>query len=326
MGYVMTLTVSKKQMIESVLEGFFATWALMKAGRMEPGNVLTAVFFFFATFAFYQIKKNILNRMDKRRKVTAVVLAAVFTMLYILVDYKNYIEELTNRLFQVIIVGAVFLGFIFLFYHLIVYLFSYFCYDEKMKSLFCQDTAQGFFRKHIFAISFLVCMICWLPYFLYEFPGIMTPDSVNQYEQVMGVISYSNHHPWVHTMLIKLLYSFGSIFTDNPTIAASFYTFFQMLVMALIAAYLLSTMVLYRVKNIACIIVLAFYALVPFNAVFAVTVWKDILFAGAVLLFSITVFRMVVDSNMSGKTKGVQYGLFLLSGLMICLFRSVPTF
>ncbi len=52
-------------------------------------------------------------------------------------------------------------------------------------------------------------MLCWLPYFLYQYPGIMTPDSVNQFEQVLGLIPYSNHHPWVHTLLIGLIYHIG---------------------------------------------------------------------------------------------------------------------
>lgn len=54
----------------------------------------------------------------------------------------------------------------------------------------------------------------------------MTPDSINQFEQVLGVIPYSNHHPFVHTMLIKLLYQIGLFFASDMVVAISFYTYF----------------------------------------------------------------------------------------------------
>ena len=48
---------------------------------------------------------------------------------------------------------------------------------------------------------FLLLIACWLPWFLYNFPGVMTPDSLSQYSQAMGLTGYSNHHPFVHTLL-----------------------------------------------------------------------------------------------------------------------------
>ena len=37
---------------------FFTTWALMKASRMEPGNILTLVFFLLCRFFIIMFKKN----------------------------------------------------------------------------------------------------------------------------------------------------------------------------------------------------------------------------------------------------------------------------
>lgn len=45
---------------------FFTTWALMKASRMEPGNILTLVFFLFCLFFYHYVQKN------------AVILKAIF--------------------------------------------------------------------------------------------------------------------------------------------------------------------------------------------------------------------------------------------------------
>ena len=35
-----------------ILESFLTTWALMKAARLEPGNILTGVFFLLSFFSF----------------------------------------------------------------------------------------------------------------------------------------------------------------------------------------------------------------------------------------------------------------------------------
>ena len=330
----MTITSPKKNILISLLEGFFAAWAFMKAGRMEPGNILTGILFFLCSFVFYHIKNRTSVLSSRREHMVAAILAVIFTLLYMMVDYTYYIETLTNRGFQLGILFAVFLGFFFTFRNLLLCCFSY--TKELSDQISCTaihpDTRHqmpiplqritDFFSKHIFVCSFLICMLGWLPYFLYEYPGIMTPDSINQFEQVLGVIPASNHHPWIHTMLIKLVYSVAHLFTSDLIVAVSVYTFFQMSVMGLIAAYMISTLSAYRIRPVICGIVLAFYALVPYNAVFAVTIWKDILFAGAVLLFTTTMFRLLLSIKAGTHASVPTYALYALSGLMICLFRS----
>ena len=70
----------------------------------------------------------------------------------------------------------------------------------------------------------------------------MTPDSINQYEQILGLVPYSNHHPLAHTLTIKFFYRIGLLFTNNKVIAISFYTFAQMCFLAFAAAYLIRTL------------------------------------------------------------------------------------
>ena len=56
----------------------------------------------------------------------------------------------------------------------------------------------------------------------------MTPDSINQFEQALGLIPYSNHHPVAHTLVIKLMYRIGLACTSNMVIEISFYNFLKM--------------------------------------------------------------------------------------------------
>lgn len=331
-------------------ESFFTTWALMKAGRFEPGNILTFVFFLFS-FIFYRHVHKISKRhiYNKRHVTVSLILSLFYTIFYMAADYLRYIETLSSTLFRTIILTAVFLGFFSLFFNIIFYLNIHISQKEVcsryLSAIPASDSQGSTLRKrlpaiyasHCGLITFLLCIICWLPYFLYQFPAIMTPDSINQFEQVLGIIPYSNHHPLAHTMLFKLLYSIGGIFTDSMVIRVAFYTFFQMCVMALAAAYLIRTLQKLNIRMYLCIIITCFYALVPYNAVFAVTIWKDVLFAAFTLLLCTAALRLYLTftyqdiSFTSGKLFFTSHNIsfpyydmaiYILSAFLFCLMRS----
>lgn len=333
---------SRIRSLMRTVQSFFTTWALMKAGRMEPGNILTLVFFLLI-FLFYRHVDHSLAQsgFDHKRGIfkASVILSLIFSTLYVVVDYPNYIAELTNSLFRMGILTAVFAGFGFLFYYLLNFLFLLTVdkdrlnkllltnlYNQSPETIFIQcgnrriskllSSIYVFYLKHMGLCAFLLCMLCWLPYFLYQYPGIMTPDSLVQFEQVLGVIPYSNHHPWVHTMLIKLLYTIGYKLTGSMLIALSFYTFFQMCIMAWSVSYFLNTLKQYRIRPGICFLFTLFYALIPYHAVYSVTLWKDIPFAAAVLCFGCATLRL------NQKINATSLGIYIISGLMLCLFRS----
>ncbi len=319
-----------------LFQSFVTTWALMKASRMEPGNILTFVFYLLVFF-FY---RHVNRRMDLLQVSNRIALltAVVFTSLYMLVDYPHYVELLTSRLYRFVILTVIFMGFVCLFYYLLHFLYSYACDRKRLYRVLLtryQDMpytyeggrplASAWFsalanlvRSHTALCAFLCCLLCWLPYYLYQYPGIMTPDSINQLEQILGVVPFSNHHPWVHTLVFGLFYRIGYALTKNMVIAVSVYTFFQMCLLAGSVAYFISTLRSHKIRPFVLLIIMAFYALIPYHAVFSVTVWKDIPFAAAVLLFSCAIFRLSIRNSVCAGNLLV----FMISGVMICLFRS----
>ncbi len=350
---------TKLTLLLQLFQSFLTTWALMKAARMEPGNILTFVFFLLVFF-FY---RHVSRRLDARHplllqgeliensamdisilhtdKVTdhaALTISVIYTLLYMLVDYSYYIELLTSRLYRFIILAVVFTGFVTLFYYLLKFLFSYTCnkmnlykilrtdwqdtpytYTGRCRRLsVCLTALVNFYRNHTALCSFLICLFCWLPYFLYQYPGIMTPDSINQFAQILGESPYSNHHPWTHTMLFGFFYHTGYALTGNMVAAVSCYTLFQMCLLSGSIAYFISTLRLYRIRPFILLMITAFYALIPYHAVFSVTIWKDIPFAAAVLFFGCTILRLTYMD----KVRFREMAAFTLSGIMICLFRS----
>lgn len=319
-----------------LFQSFVTTWALMKASRMEPGNILTFVFFLLVFF-FY---RHVNRRMDLLQVSNRVALltAVIFTALYMLVDYPHYIELLTSPLYRFVVLAVIFVGFVCLFYYLLHFLYSYACNKKRLYRVLltryqdmsysyegrrplvsaCFSAFANFVRSHTALCAFLCCLLCWLPYYLYQYPGIMTPDSINQLEQILGVIPWSNHHPWVHTLVFGLFYHIGYALTKNMVIAVSVYTFFQMCLLAGSVAYFISTLRSHKIRPFVLLLIMAFYALIPYHAVFSVTVWKDIPFAAAVLFFSCAILRLAVQNKVCAKNLAVLF----VTSVMICLFRS----
>lgn len=62
----------------------------------------------------------------------------------------------------------------------------------------------------------LVIWLCWMPYYILYYPGIVLGDSASQIWQSIGEYQLSNHHPVVHTLWIKLCIQIGSLYGGLP--------------------------------------------------------------------------------------------------------------
>ena len=150
----------------NTIESFFTAWAFMKAGRMEPGNILTGAFFLLSFFLYRHISVRLLAKpfvYTKQVRYSALTLSVLFTLFYMAVDYPHYIETLTNHLFQIIVLSSVFLGFFICFYKLLLLLFSFSADKESLQTLLYGQKRSPI--KHLPFFCFLGCLFCWFPYF-----------------------------------------------------------------------------------------------------------------------------------------------------------------
>ena len=168
-------------------------------------------------------------------------------------------------------------------------------------------------------ISSIIGFICFVPYFLKYYPGILTVDSMKQMWQVTGYMGYSNHHPWIHTLLIKLLYEFGFILSKNYNFGVATYTIFQMMLVSITFSYVVYILYKNNVKKILVLAMWLFFFLLPFNAIYSVTMWKDIPFS--LITLALTVFMYDHYDNKQKYTTGRIVFVTILS-ILFCLFRS----
>lgn len=146
-------------------------------------------------------------------------------------------------------------------------------------------------RKYMYFLFAVVCFLCWLPYFLIYFPGWVSNDTVWQLEQACGWVEPSNHHPWMHTMIIKAFFMLGFRIFGTYTGAVATFVFAQMVFMALVYAIVLYDFYRRGVRWLWLALAVFFYACLPVNGLYAVCMGKDVIFAGVLLLYAREVYR-----------------------------------
>lgn len=302
-----------KQKCFMFLEIFFMTWALIRVTDFSVGNIMGLVFLGLSIGLYNYSKSQYENKAVKHVSTT---LGAIFSVLYVLGSKEIIKGNLESAIFIGTVLLASLWGLFLVFSKSLVILYSlmirYFRFDEKIHT----KKWAIFYEKHVFGVSALVTFICFIPYFLYLFPGVLTPDSINQLGQAIGSMPYENANPLANTLIIKLWVQLGLALTGSLSVAVSFYILFQMAMVSLAVGYAIRTMQIYRLPLWSYLVTLGFYALVPYNAIMAVTMWKDVLFAVAVLVYICTILRLIKEFSIPYV---VMFGIF---GLFICLFRS----
>ncbi|MBR1738638.1 MAG: hypothetical protein IJ736_16810, partial [Firmicutes bacterium] len=202
-----------------------------------------------------------------------------------------------------------------LIYFLCIQALKYIDKTEIEKTMPAQQISAK--KKEPFWRFFFIIMVCWMPYFSTAYPGVVTYDSVNQLQQVEGLIPLSNHHPLIHTFFIKLFYNIGKSVWGSANDGVGLSIFVQMCIMAFIYSYMIKTLYRAGIKLRYCYLAAVFFAL-PINAMYSVMLLKNSLYACSILLFSVVLFKIFVNKEKNVKT----YLLFFCFALFMTLFRS----
>lgn len=180
-----------------------------------------------------------------------------------------------------------------------------------ISSLPPKKSRQG--RWYVYVFFAVVCLLDYLPYYLMYYPTWLNNDAVWQLEQVLGWAEKSNHHPYFHTWILKCFFMIGYRLSGTYTGGAAFYTFFQMLIMAMVFAFFLYQLYKRGTRTIWLVLALAFYAVLPVNAMLTICMGKDEFFTASLMLFAWMTAEFDLDEE------GFAY---FVTGLLVCLLRS----
>lgn len=142
-------------------------------------------------------------------------------------------------------------------------------------------------------------LLFWLPVLLAARPGLFTYDagdvSCGAWRQVLSG-QLNDHKSVMFTLLIGPVLSLGAAYGDF-NIGVSLFAVFQSLLLAALFAWLVIWMAKRGAPRWLLVGSIAFFALNPLVSIYAITDCEDTLFAGAVLLFMILLYRLLTENN-----------------------------
>lgn len=255
-------------------------------------------------YALFKNKEYSKSKLD--------IFFSIFLSLCIsLANYKYFNIASLNNILDTIV---------YIFNFSLISIISYLIFKEILNLISHIDLNKGNSNKkhHIFLISFLLIFIVdTFVLFTTRYPGTLSPDSINQISQIIDN-SYSNHHPFYHTMIIKLCLSVGQTLFGNINAGVATYSIFSIFISALSFSYVIST-ISKSTNNIKLTIIVGiWYLIMPFYIEFSYTMWKDVFFGLSLMVYVTSLYR--VFKNIGNSL--TNYIVLIISSFGICLLRS----
>lgn len=311
-----------KKIIKTLLEIFLASLSVFSIALSYNNSSITFYngnsFFWIPIFIlFYLLIKMSSKIINKRLTICATILTFILISFDFIGRYINTYLNL-NQLFDfksLAVNMIISIGHFVILYISIKLLYNFLDnYDfPKPKNLIKHG-------KVMFFISWLIIFVAYIPYFLTYYPGNLTPDSIDQIGQALGINELNNHHPVLHTFTIAFPMLLGKLF-NNYNLGVSIFSVLQMLCVSGIFAFALYYM---RKKNLPLfirLISLLFYAFYPIHALYSITMWKDIPFALIMLLLTIIITEMITKKDVFFNSKLNSFLLIVIM-LLLALFRN----
>jgi len=183
--------------------------------------------------------------------------------------------------------------------------------------------------RKTFLISWLIIFVCWIPVFLAYYPAIMSYDFHRQSQEAyVGFEWFNDHHPLLHTLLIRIFFLLGDAI-GSYEVGMALFSLFQMAILSGVLAYSCNVVGRMTGKRWPVKGMVLLYGLLPIHPVLALSTTKDILFTAFFLLLVLLLWeqqRFWENSDTgTGKTKGKLVLLWIaivVSGVLAMLFRN----
>lgn len=310
----------------SAIAAFFTTYAIylywFDVSEQNGKQLLWLIFFILFGLLYNRVlQASAQPRLTcKRPEGAAGILGILFSIFFILgkaLDDTDGLETISGSTNDLIKLLISFIGFSALFSALLALLFTFLLGRSSVKDEGYSDRFPLFLGTGARACTIrgVFIFLCWLPYLIIMYPGILTPDSILQLSMAFGESPLSNQHPVMHTLLIWIGMKLGG-FSGNNNVGVAIYSLIQMGIMAGIFAYTIGYLARLGINWKYRLICLGLYALLPINALYSITMWKDVIFGGITLLVCIQLHEMVREPQRILNAKGRMAELIILFFLL----------
>lgn len=148
----------------------------------------------------------------------------------------------------------------------------------------------------------VIILLCWLPYLIYLYPGVMWYDTANQLLQwnhlpnLFTSGQLTDHHPVFDTMIFGLFVQLGNVLGSGDY-GVFLYSIIQSVVTACSLAYCLQFMRQIGASHRLLMVSLAFFSLFPIFPMYSSAMVKDSLFLPVFVIFVIQCAGLVRDKD-----------------------------
>lgn len=288
-----------------------ALWVFL----LKPTNAYYSVYFFcaavssaFCIFNFFA-KKDHAADYKGSELFCDTVFAVIFSMMVLLANYNLFIPVKANFIKILIMgLGGIAAGFS-----------TARGVREIIKNSGDKKGAgNNYSHRKAFLIVFITTLIIDVLYLLaVAYPGTITNDSATQINQILHG-EYTNHHPFYHTIVIKPCIDFGIKVLGSINAGIAVYSVTQIIFASLIFAFAIMTLVQAGISKKVTAAAAVIYIFSPYNIAYSVTMWKDVPFALAGLLFVVALYRLWYPIGSSN----LNLMILFLSALAFTLWRS----
>lgn len=263
--------------------------------------------------------KNIILEEFYRKKLAKCIFSSIFALIF-LFSRCSVIDDVWSSAAENYMKLPTAIDFIstiifFVICYTVLTLLQYF-YEKRLSS---GNSTADFKGIKVFALSLLIFGITWIPYILAFYPGTVYSDTISNYGQAAGLAGLNNHHPILYIFIIKfcMMLTPGGGYTS----VAYCYTIIQVIFMIVVLAYFVFWLSEHGIERKGIIILMIVIALFPYYPMYAITAWKDTYFSLVLLLFTLSVFDIVLSEGRAMSQLKTMMG-YLVWGLMVVFLRN----
>ena len=193
------------------------------------------------------------------------------------------------------------------------------------------------FEKHSFLAPLIIILVCWLPYVILFYPGVLMADSSNQIKQYFGLeisdststnsvnlidenVKITNHHPVLHTVILGSCIQIGRKLV-NDNFGIFIYTFLQMITLAISFTYIIYFMKKLKTNNYIRITTLLLFALFPIFPFYAMEITKDVPYTSAMIIYICQLYKIIKYYN-NEKISNWRVASIIALCILVCLLRN----
>ena len=296
--------------IEQSFNGYGVQWAL----------IALALALFFYLFFEWRVKTG--QRVKAGLSCISVVFG-FFNTFGLMMYYRDQIPAFNSNNAFVLTVFLAF-GYGLVFYAIAEFLIENigdlsFAHTEEK---FPMSKWRTFFERHLFFMSFIIILMCWLLWIISYYPASADNDVFWQMSTYFGYDHFvpSNHHPWFSTLVITWFYQIG-MKLHNENLGLFLYVFCRDVLMAAMLAHGIKILKQNGIRFSLCILVLLFFAITPVWGAYAKHAFKDTFAYG---LFSYAILNLIIlTMNLKKNIFSCRQGIVAAIALLLsCLFRN----